>query len=124
MASEIQRLRKLLAKPGSSSTRSLPTRLGAGWSALLPGTLAREALTPQPVSEAGGGRAGLGWFISSRGDIAMHGGAIPGSIASLLIRVRDNQVQVTMTNRQVPIDRIDDRVLRSWTRSNEESGAE
>ncbi len=54
----------------------------------------------------------------------MHGGAIPGSIASLLIRVRDNQVQVTMTNRQVPIDRIDDRVLRSWTRSNEESGAE
>ena len=26
-----------------------------------------------------------------------------------------------MTNRQVPIDRIDDRVLRSWTRSNEES---
>jgi len=49
----------------------------------------------------------------------MHGGAIPGSIASLLIRVRDNQVQVTMTNRQVPIDRIDDRVLRSWTRSNE-----
>ena len=89
-------------------------RLGAGWSSLLPGTLAREALTPQVAPEPGGRRVGLGWLISPRGDVAVHAGAGPGATASLLVRIRDNQVHVTMTNRLIPIDRIDERVLRSW----------
>src|SRR6266542_2601941 len=90
-------------------------RLGAGWSSLLPGTLAREALTPQAALEPGGPRVGLGWLIAPRGDVAVHAGAGPGATASLLVRIRDNQVHLTMTNRMIPIDRIDERVLRSWT---------
>jgi CubicO group peptidase (beta-lactamase class C family) len=90
-------------------------RLGTGWSSLLPGTLAREALTPQVAPEPGGRRVGLGWLISPRGDVAVHAGAGPGATASLLVRIRDNQVHLTMTNRMIPIDPINDRVLRSWT---------
>ena len=52
-------------------------RLGAGWSSLLPAALAREALTPQVPPEPGAPRMGLGWLISPRGDVAMHGGAGP-----------------------------------------------
>jgi CubicO group peptidase (beta-lactamase class C family) len=89
-------------------------RLGTGWSSLLPGTLAREALTPQVAPEPGGRRVGLGWLISPRGDTAVHAGAGPGATASLLARIRDNQVHVTMTNRLIPINSIHDRVLRSW----------
>jgi CubicO group peptidase (beta-lactamase class C family) len=90
-------------------------RLGTGWSSLLPGTLAREALAPQVAPEPGGRRVGLGWLISPRGDVAAHAGAGPGATASLLVRIRDNQVHLTMTNRLIPIDPINDRVLRSWT---------
>src|SRR6266498_3301107 len=90
-------------------------RLGTGWSSLLPAALAREALTPQVAPEPGGRRVGLGWLISTRGDVAVHAGAGPGSTASLLVRIRDNQVHLTMTNRMIPIDPINDRVLRSWT---------
>ncbi len=90
-------------------------RLGAGWSSLLPGTLAREALTPQAAPEPGGPRVGLGWLIAPRGDVAVHAGAGPGATASLLVRIRDNQVHLTMTNRMVPVDPINERVLGSWT---------
>jgi CubicO group peptidase (beta-lactamase class C family) len=91
-------------------------RLGTGWSSLLPVALAREALTPQTAAEPGGRRPGLGWLLSPRGDVAVHAGAGPGATASLLVRLRDNQVHVTMTNRLIPIDPINDRVLRSWTK--------
>jgi CubicO group peptidase (beta-lactamase class C family) len=90
-------------------------RLGAGWSSLLPAALAREALTPQTAPGPSGRRVGLGWLISPRSDVAVHAGAGPGATASLLVRVRDNQVHVTMTNRMIPIDPVNDRVLRSWT---------
>lgn len=92
-------------------------RLGAGWSSLLPAALAREALTPQAPPEPGAPRVGLGWFISPRGDVAMHGGAGPGAAANLLVRISDQRVQVTMTNRLIPLDSIIDRELRSWTGS-------
>jgi CubicO group peptidase (beta-lactamase class C family) len=90
-------------------------RLGSGWSSLLPGTLAREALTPQVAPEPGGRQMGLGWLINPHGDVAMHAGAGPGATASLLVRLRDNQAHVIMTSRLIPIDPIHDRVLRSWT---------
>src|SRR6266511_2777886 len=89
-------------------------RLGAGWSSLLPGTLAREALAPQVASGPGGGGVGLGWLISPRGDVAVHAGFGPGATASVMVGIRDNQVHVSMTNRLIPIDHINGRVLRSW----------
>jgi CubicO group peptidase (beta-lactamase class C family) len=90
-------------------------RLAAGWSSLLPAALAREALTPQTPPGPGGPRVGLGWLISPGGDVAVHAGAGPGASASLLVRIRDNQLHLTITNRFVPLDPINDRVLRSWT---------
>jgi CubicO group peptidase (beta-lactamase class C family) len=90
-------------------------RLGAGWSSLLPAALAREALTPQTAPGPGGRLVGLGWLISPRGDVAAHGGAGGGATASLLVRVRDNQVHLTWTNKSTPLDAINNRVLRSWT---------
>jgi len=58
---------------------------------------------------------GLGWLISARGDVAAHGGVGGGATASLLLRIRDNQVHLTLTNRLIPLDPINDHVLRSWT---------
>jgi CubicO group peptidase (beta-lactamase class C family) len=81
-------------------------RLGTGWSSLLPATLTREALTPRAEAEPGAARAGLGWLISQGGDTALHGGASPGFTASLSISLRDNQVRVTLANRNVPIGDI------------------
>ncbi len=99
---------------GLWATAADVVRLGVGWSSLLPGTLASEALTSQAAPEPGGRRVGLGWLFSPRGDTAVHAGAGPGATASLLIRVRDNRTHVVLTNRQVPIDPINDRLLRSW----------
>jgi CubicO group peptidase (beta-lactamase class C family) len=98
-------------------------RLAATWSSLLPAALAREALAPHSGPDPDGGRAALGWFISPRGDIAINGGALAGSAASLLVRIRDNQVQVIMTSRNVAIDRINDRVLRCWGNQAHQKGA-
>lgn len=90
-------------------------RLGTGWSSLLPAALAREALTPQAAEEHGARYAGLGWIIRPRGDTAFLSGASVDGVASLTVRIRDNRVHLVMTNRLIPIDPIDDRMLRSWT---------
>jgi CubicO group peptidase (beta-lactamase class C family) len=100
---------------GLWATAADVVRLGAGWSSLLPGTLVREALTPQVAPEAGGPPVGLGWLLSPRGDVAVHAGSGPGASASLLVRLRDKQVHLTMTTRWIPLGPIDDQVLRSWT---------
>jgi CubicO group peptidase (beta-lactamase class C family) len=109
------RLCTIPAVGGLWATTADLVRLGAGWSSLLPAALAREALTPQTPAGPSGRRVGLGWLISARGDVALHAGSGPGATASLLVRIRDNQVHLTMTNRLIPIDPINDRVLRSWT---------
>ena len=103
----------LQAAGGMWATAADVVRLGTGWSSLLPAALAHDALASQ--SGPGPGGAGLGWFISARGDIAINGGTLPGSIASMFVRIRDNQARITMTTRTVVIDRLDDRALRSLT---------
>jgi CubicO group peptidase (beta-lactamase class C family) len=109
------RLCTIPAVGGLWATAADVVRLGTGWSSLLPAALAREALTPQTAPGPSGRRVGLGWLISPRGDTAVHAGAGPGTTASLLVRIRDNQVHLTMTTRMIPIDPVNDRVLRSWT---------
>jgi CubicO group peptidase (beta-lactamase class C family) len=94
------------AAGGLWATAADVLRLGTGWSSLLPNALARDAL-----------EAELGWFLSPRRDIAMTGGALPGSTAFLLQRVRDRQVQLTITTRFMVLDRILDRVLRAWAQT-------
>lgn len=109
------RICTLPAVAGLWSTGADLVRLGVGWSSLLPETLVREALTPQTVPAAGGARAGLGWLFPRDPDIAMHSGTLPGATASVFARVRDNQVHVTLTSRQILTDPINEHVLRSWT---------
>jgi CubicO group peptidase (beta-lactamase class C family) len=89
-------------------------RLGTGWSSLLPATLADEALTPQAAAEPGQPRTGLGWIISPRGDIALHGGAQAGATAAVLVRIRDRQARVIMTSTLTSLEPVHDRVLRAW----------
>jgi CubicO group peptidase (beta-lactamase class C family) len=89
-------------------------RLGAGWASLLPAGLARSALAAVPGSGGGELRAGLGWFFTPRGDVAFSSGALPGSTASLLLRVRDGRVLVAVTTRLVPVGLIHAHVLRAW----------
>ena len=89
-------------------------RLATGWSSLLPAALADEALTAQAAPEPGEPRAGLGWIISPRGDIAMHAGAQPGACAALLVRIRDRQVRIILTSTLTSLELILDRVLRAW----------
>jgi CubicO group peptidase (beta-lactamase class C family) len=88
--------------------------LGAGWASLLPASLARAAVTPRTPAAPGAFRAGLGWLISPRGDVAVHAGASPGATASLLTRVADGQVAVVMTSLFTALDNVDDGILRAW----------
>jgi CubicO group peptidase (beta-lactamase class C family) len=118
------RLCTIPAVGGLWATAADIVRLGTGWSSLLPKTLVREALTPQVAPEAGRHGVGFGWLISPRGDVALHGGAGPGATASLLIRIRDSHVQVTMTNRMLPIDLIHGRAAGSLTKPTHESARE
>ncbi len=90
-------------------------RLGTGWASLLPDPLAREAVAPVAVS--GELRTGLGWLLSPRADVAMTGGGLPGCAASLLLRIRDGRVHVSLTSRLIAVDRVSDGVLRAWAKT-------
>jgi hypothetical protein len=106
---------------GLWSTGADLVRLGLGWSSLLPGSLAHEALTPQLTPQAGptasgqGPGVGLGWLIGPGGDIAAHAGAGPEASADLTIRIRDNRTHVILTSRFIPINTIDVALLHAWT---------
>jgi CubicO group peptidase (beta-lactamase class C family) len=106
------------AAGGLWSTGADLVRLGTGWSSLLPAALAREALTAQASGaepRPGGYGPGLGWLLSARGDTAAHQGIGLDSAASLFIRVRDHRTHVVLTNRQMTVESLDDRLLRAWT---------
>jgi CubicO group peptidase (beta-lactamase class C family) len=105
----------LQAAGGLWATAADLVRLGTGWSSLLPAELAREAVTPQAAAEADGVRAGLGWLIRPRGDTALLGGIGPDGVATLTIRLRDNRTHLIAASRLVPLDAVDDQLLRTWT---------
>jgi len=109
------RMPTIPAAGGLWSTGADLVRLGLGWSSLLPGSLAHEALTPRTDPLPDGRRLGLGWLISPRGDTAMHAGATPDATASLHVRIRGQSTHVVLTSRLIPVTPIDDRLLRSWT---------
>jgi CubicO group peptidase (beta-lactamase class C family) len=112
------RVPTLQAVAGLWSTGADLVRLGLGWSSLLPGALAHEALTSQTDPGPGGGsgaRVGLGWLISPRGDVATHAGANLDATAALTIRIRDGRTHVVLTSRMLPVNTIEARLLRAWT---------
>jgi len=89
-------------------------RFGVGWSSLLPPALAREALRPQAWPENGPPPSvGLGWFVNESLGTAGSAGAGRGGSASLVIRLQTGQVHVAMTNRLIPIEPVNGRVIRA-----------
>ncbi len=106
-----------LASRGMWTTAADLLRFGATWSSLLPEALAREALRPQAARGRGGVRMGLGWPMGADGDIIGISGGGPGTFASLLVRMgsphRSCVAHVAMTNRRLPIQAINVRVLRA-----------
>jgi CubicO group peptidase (beta-lactamase class C family) len=103
------------AAGGLWSTGADLVRLGLGWPALLPASLAHEALTPQVPGDLEGPVTGLGWLISPRGDLAIHAGAGPDATATLGLRIRDHRTHVVLTSRMIPLNAIEARLLRAWT---------
>lgn len=104
----------LPAAGGLWSTASDLVRLGTGWTSLLPAGLAHDALTALPGNGGEDLRTGLGWYFTPRGDVAFVSGMLPGSVATLLFRVRDGSVLVAVTTRLVPVDLIRHRLLHGW----------
>ena len=109
------RIPTLQAVAGLWSTGADLVRLGLGWSSLLPEALAHEALTPQAGPGQGGARAGLGWLITPRGDVATHAGANVDGTAAVTTRIRDLRTHVVLTSRLIPVSSIEARLLRAWT---------
>jgi CubicO group peptidase (beta-lactamase class C family) len=105
------------AAGGLWSTGADLVRLGLGWSSLLPGSLAREALTPQTTPPPPA--CGLGWLISPRGDMAVHAGGGFDGTALLAIRIRDNRTHLVLTSRLIPVNSIDAALRGAWTNPEE-----
>jgi CubicO group peptidase (beta-lactamase class C family) len=108
------RIPALQAAAGLWSTGADLVRLGLRWSALLPRSLAHEALTPQSGPGPGGGQTGLGWIISPSGDAAMHAGAGLEATAVLTVRLSDQHTHVVLTSRLMPVADLADRLLSSF----------
>jgi CubicO group peptidase (beta-lactamase class C family) len=109
--------RRMCTIPAAGGLWATPAdlvRLATGWSSLLPGPLAREALTPWPGTP-GEISMGLGWLFGPTGDTAIQAGAGPDSAASLHIRLRDGRTHVVLINRLIPVGPIDQRLLQAWT---------
>ena len=86
-------------------------RFGLAWSSLLPGELAREALRPQAERNDGpGGQVGLGWLLQLPKDVAGHPGAGSGFSASLIVRPSTGRPWVVVTNRQVLVEAVNERL--------------
>jgi CubicO group peptidase (beta-lactamase class C family) len=86
-------------------------RFGLSWASLLPEVLVTEALTPQSV-RSGGIQVGFGWNLNVAGEIAGHAGGGASGTASLVLMRGPGRVHVAMTNRRVPIEPVNSRVIR------------
>jgi CubicO group peptidase (beta-lactamase class C family) len=102
----------LPAAGGLWSTAADLVRFGRGWAALLPGDLAREAIRPQAAQRAGGPEVGLGWLLNRPKDVSGQAGGGPAAASSLIVVPSSGRVSVTMTNRMVPIEPVNARLVR------------
>jgi CubicO group peptidase (beta-lactamase class C family) len=86
-------------------------RFGLAWASLLPDELAREALRPHAARDSTGAHVGLGWLLNEPTDLCGHAGDGTGAATSLIIRLSTGQPSVAMTNRLVPIEPVNVRLL-------------
>jgi CubicO group peptidase (beta-lactamase class C family) len=90
------------AAAGLWTTAADLVRFCTGWSSLLPGDLAGEALRPQAAEADGPGQAGLGWHLNTARGIAGQVGNGPGGSSSLIVKAGDGRAYVALTNRKAP----------------------
>ena len=88
-------------------------RFGLTWSTLLPDDLAHQAITPR--AERAGSHVGLGWLVDRPGELIGYPDIGVGGSVSLVVRLRDGRVHVAATNRRIPIEPTNGRVLRATT---------
>jgi hypothetical protein len=101
------------AAAGLWTTAADLARFGAGWSSLLPAALAGEALRPHAGPGNPSVRTGFGWVINESLGVAGHADSGPAGSASLVMELDSNQVHVAMTNRRIPIEPVNGRVIRA-----------
>jgi len=89
-------------------------RFALGWSALLPASLAEAALRPaarpRPSSEVA---IGFGWRINESRGVAGHGGHAGNAAASLVVKLDSGKPYVALTNRGIPIEEVNGRVIHA-----------
>jgi CubicO group peptidase (beta-lactamase class C family) len=107
------------ATGGLWATAADLVRFATGWSTLLPDELAREALTPQADRLPGGGQIGLGWMLNAVNGTAGLRGTGPGFALSMFVHLDSGQACVALTNRQVPIETLNARLIRALTDSDQ-----
>jgi CubicO group peptidase (beta-lactamase class C family) len=90
-------------------------RFGSGWRSLLPRELAEQALCPHAQQYDSAAEIGLGWLLYRSMDFVGHNGGGPGSAASLITRPSTGRTGVVLTNRLVPIEPVNVRLIRSAT---------
>ena len=108
--------------PGPAKVATVPAALGLwttaddlvrfalGWSALLPAPLAEEAMRPL-VRASSEGAMGLGWQVNESRGVAAATGPAHDAAASLAVKLDNGKVHVALTNRGIPIDEVNGRVL-------------
>jgi CubicO group peptidase (beta-lactamase class C family) len=100
------------AAAGLWTTAADLVRFGAGWSSLLPGNLASEAVRPHASAADGPGQSGLGWRLNTAYGFASEIGNGPGGSASLMVRLSDGRPYVALANRKVSVSPLNIRVFR------------
>ncbi len=100
------------AAGGLWATAADLVRFGVSWASVLPGELAHAALTPH-CSRPGGVQVGLGWHINVASNLAGHPGGGIGGATSLVVALDCGQAHVAMTNRRVPAEPVNGRVIRA-----------
>jgi CubicO group peptidase (beta-lactamase class C family) len=87
-------------------------RFGAGWRTLLPGELSEQALRPHARQYDSAAEMGLGWLLRRPLDAVGHNGGAPGSSASLITRPGTGRTSVVLTNRLIPVEPVNARLIR------------
>jgi CubicO group peptidase (beta-lactamase class C family) len=89
-------------------------RFGLGWTTLLTAPLAEEAIRPlaRPSASSEGG-FGLGWQINESRSVAAATGVAHGAAASLAVKLDSGKVHIALTNRGIPIEEVNGRVVHA-----------
>jgi CubicO group peptidase (beta-lactamase class C family) len=87
-------------------------RFALGWSALLPAALAEEARRPLVRPSVGPQVAiGLGWRVNESRGVAGQAGHARSAAASLIVKLDSGKPHVALTNRPIPIEEVNWRVV-------------